>query len=224
MNRYLVSLFAAGALVTPAFATLSTWQAAVGTGTAPAATVFTPTNGAAPAVVNVGTLSGDRSFEFIYNAGVGGASQALMGSQDPVSGVQGLKADQWNATGFFGMTDFGVADYTSSAAMIRNADTRVVYSSNGVDTLLYVNGAQVFTFAGVDLTMTGLNAIGAASTPGHAAFFDNLAGTVLGFASYDSALSAAEVSAHFNAFVIPEPTVTGLALLAGMAALRRRRK
>src|SRR6188474_3769996 len=73
-------------------ASLATWQTAVGVGTAPVTTVFTPTSGASPALVNVGALTDDRSFEFIYNAGptVAG-SQALLGSQAGASGVQGLK-------------------------------------------------------------------------------------------------------------------------------------
>ena len=214
--------FTGGATV--ANASLATWQAEVNIGTAPAVTVFSPTSGAAPALVDVGTLSGDRSFEFIYNAGVGGASQALIGSQAGASGGQGLKVDQWNQSGVYGMTDFGVADHYSTIPYILNQDVHVVYSSDGVDTQMYLNGSLTFTFAGVDLTLTGVNALGAASNADHSVFFDNLAGNVLGFASYDSALSAGEVASHYAAFVMPEPAGTGLTLLAGLGlAVRRRR-
>jgi hypothetical protein len=204
-------------------ASLTTWQAEVGVGTAPAATVFTTTSGASPVLVDVGALTGDRSFEFIYNAGIGGASQALMGTQSGASGAQGLKTDQWQNSGVYGITDFGIADHYSTITNLQNLDVHVVYTSNGVDTSLYLNGVPVFTFVNVDLTITGVNALGAASNPTQTAFFDNLAGNVLGFASYDSALSPAEVAAHYAAFVVPEPGVSGLALLAGLAALRRRR-
>lgn len=204
-------------------ASLLTWQTEVGTGTTPAATVFTTTTGASPALVNVGSLSGDRSFEFIYFSTGAAVSQALMGSQAVASGSQGLKAEQFNNTGLMGMTDFGVADYNSTFTAITNADTHVVYTSNGVDTLMYVNGALVFTYSGVDLTMTGTNALAAASNSAGSAFFDNLSGSVLGFASYDSALSPAEVATHYNAFAVPEPGVSALALLAGLGLVRRRR-
>ena len=207
-------------------ASLATWQTAVGVGTAPVTTVFTPTSGASPALVNVGALTDDRSFEFIYNAGptVAG-SQALLGSQAGASGVQGLKADQWQNSGVYGMTDFGVADYYSTTTSLLNQDVHIVYTSDGVDTLMYVNGGLAHTFAGVDLTITDVNALAAASNPTHTAFFDNLVGDVLGFASYDAALSAAEVSAHYNAFVIPEPGTPLLALAgAGLAMMRSRRR
>jgi hypothetical protein len=89
---------------------------------------------------------------------------------------------------------------------------------------MYLNGALAYTFAGVDLTITGLNGIGAADDATHTGFFDVLAGNVLGFASYDSALSAAEVATHYNSFVIPEPSMAGMASLAGLAAISRRRR
>ena len=226
MNRttipLLTSLFVLGAS-TMAGASLTTWQAEVAIGTAPAATVFTPTSGASPAVVDVGALSGDRSFEFIYFSNGASASQALIGSQAVASGRQGLKAEQWNNTGLYGMTDFGVADYNSTTTSIINLDTHLVYTSDGVDTQMYLNGSLAYTFVGVDLTLTGLNALAAASSADHTSFFDLLSGSVLGFASYDSALSPAEVSAHYNAFVVPEPASAGMLLLAGLGLVRRRR-
>jgi hypothetical protein len=91
-----------------------------------------------------------------------GVSQALLGSQDPASGRQGLKVDQYQNTGMYGMTDFGVLDYTSTVPYILNQDVDIVYVSNGVDTQMYLNGALAYTFVGVDLTITGLNGIGAA--------------------------------------------------------------
>jgi hypothetical protein len=205
-------------------ASIVTWQAAVLNGTAPAVTLFTTVLAGSPQVINVGNLSGDRSFEFIYNAGVGGVSQALLGSQDTASGRQGLKVDQYLNTGMYGMTDFGVADYTSTVPYILNQDVDIVYVSNGVDTQMYLNGALAYTFVGVDLTITGLNGIGAADDVAHTGFFDVLAGNVLGFASYDSALSPAEVATHYNSFVIPEPSMAGMASLAGLAAISRRRR
>ena len=61
------------------------------------------------------------------------------------------------------------------------------------------------------------------------AFTDALDGDILGFASYDSTLSASEVQTHSNAFfLVPEPSTAflfGLAAtsLFGREQLRRRR-
>jgi hypothetical protein len=220
-----ITLFAAACalLALPAQANLLTWQAEVGTGTAPAVTHFSTVSGAAPITINVGALSGDRSFEFIYNSVPGSPSQAFLGSQDPASGQQGLKLDQWNASGVFGMTDFGVTDFYSSVTSLWSQDVHIVFTSDGVDTQMYVNGAAVQLFSGVDLTITGLNALGAADNSTHTGYFDNMLGNVLGFASYDTQLSPAEVSAHYGAFTVPEPGVSVLALLAGLGLVRRRR-
>src|SRR5262245_15030787 len=79
-------------------AALSDWQSRVmGVGTAPAATVFTLTSGAHPVVIDVGALAGDRTFEFIVNAGLGGVSSAFLGTT-PVNGNQGLKFEQYENT------------------------------------------------------------------------------------------------------------------------------
>lgn len=73
--------------------------------------------------------------------------------------------------------------------------------------------------------MQGLAAI--AETNG--SFTDLLDGNILGFASYDSALSASEVQTHSNAFfAVPEPSTVlffGLAVasLFGREQLLRRR-
>ncbi|HWB06830.1 MAG TPA: LamG-like jellyroll fold domain-containing protein [Verrucomicrobiales bacterium] len=209
-----------------AHATLVMWQGQVtGAGTTPATTLFTTVNGAAPQLFDVGNLTGDRSFEFIYNAGVGGASQALIGSQAAVAGAQGLKVNQWNNTGMYGVTDFGVVDVVSPIPFLQNQNVHIVFTSNGVDTLMYLNGSLSHTFGGTDLTITGVNGIGAAVNAAGTGFFDNLAGDVLGFASYDSALSPAEILTHSQAFAaVPEPSASGLAILAGLAAARRRRR
>lgn len=210
-------------------AALADWQNQVtSVGATPAATVFSLTSGSSPILTDVGALSGDRSFEFIVNAGLGGASSAFLGSRGGVNGNQGLKFEQWQDSGFYGLTVFGVVDLYSAAAATLNADTHVAFTSDGVTgTDLYVNGALVHTFAGNPLALTGPQGLGAIYDGATGTYFDVLDGNILGFASYDSALSAGEIQAHYFA-AVPEPsTVTLLGLAGGgllWAIIRRRRR
>src|SRR5262249_20778230 len=129
------------ATATASQATLSSWQSAVtGGSTAPATTLFTTVPGGSPILFNVGNLSGDRSFEFIVNSPSRGISQALMGSQAPSVGRQGLKFDQCCNTGFYGMTNFGVIDYTSTTPTDFGRDVDIVFTSDGSTTNMYTDG------------------------------------------------------------------------------------
>lgn len=195
---------------------LAEWQAAVESGSAPASRYFKDVDGPAPSGLypvgwDVGSLTGDRSFEFIVFAGDAGGSSALMG----VSGVQGLKFEQWMDTGSLGLTDFGVADHTAPVPSPLYAEAHLVFAYDGADTHLYVNGVLAHTFAGVALESSGNQWLGAVSADG-VAFGDPLDGRILGFASYDTALPAAEVAAHHAAFA---QGATVLSLPAWQAAV-----
>ena len=207
-------------------AALVAWQNEVtGSGATAAATLFTTVNGAAPQNVNVGALTGARTFEFIVNSGGTGGSQALLGDRITGGNTQGIKFEQWNNTGNYGITNFGVADLDSGVANTTGTDIHLVFASNGTDTTIYQNGAAIGVFSGNALTITGNTAIGAAGDNG-GVFFDNLDGNILGFASYDSELSGAEIAAHSAAFFapVPEPSSTALLGLGGLALILRRRK
>jgi hypothetical protein len=209
---------------TCAEATLQMWQAQVGIGAPAAATNFSTIS--APQVFNVGTLTGDRSFEFIFNANAaapGSVSSAFIGTQVVANGRQGLKYEQWQDTGFFGATAFGVADYTSTVPVQNNTDLHAVFTSNGTTTTLYLNGASAYTFDSLGLALTGPQGLGGAVNTDGVTFFDVMPGSIFGFASYDSALSAAEISAHYSAFaVVPEPATAGLMALVALGLARRR--
>ena len=178
---------------------LADWQNRVTSeGTAPSATLFTTVNGATPILTDVGALNGDRTFEFVVNSGPNGRSQALLGNRG-ANGNQGLKFEQWDNTEVYGLTVFGVIDLNSTTTPSFQANTHVVFVSDGTTgTDLYVNGSLAHTFSGHPLQLTGIQGLGAVTTtdPG---FIDNLDGNILGFASYDSALSALEISDHFVA-------------------------
>jgi hypothetical protein len=214
-------LFAVGVfavVAAPVAAGLAEWQAAVASGT-PAG--YTNTNITSPIVADIGVYSeatgGGISYEFIVNATNDGASSALIGTfaNPPAVGDRAaIKWEQWPDTGQYGTTIFGVVDNLSTVANTPGVDTHVVFVNNGTDTSLYVNGALADSIAGTP-TIAGQVGIGQVYNP-MGAHLDPLTGTIIGVAVYDAALSAEEIAAHAQAYVIPEPAS---ALLAGLATL-----
>lgn len=184
---------------------LAAWQGAVAAGTAPETTVFTPVSGLAPVMVDVGELAGEPcTFEFVVLAGEGGISQALLGRTGSAGAPvrQGLKFEQWNNTGLFGITNFGVTDISSDIPFVAGRVCHVAYVSDGLDTELYVDGEWQHTFFGTPLMLQGEIALGAAVTvaePGFS-YADRLDGEIFRFASYGEELSEEEIAAHYQAF------------------------
>lgn len=201
-----LSLILVGAIVWPLstlHAALPEWQAEVATGAAAASTYFKDVDGPAisgqyPVGWDVGPLTGERTFEFVVFAGETGLSQALMG----LAGVQGLKFEQWRDSSSLGLTEFGVADHVSPEPSPFYTEAHIVFAFDGADTHLYVNGELKHTFGGVALELSGQQWLGAVSDADGLVFFDSLDGRILGFASYDVALSPAEVAAHHGALAV----------------------
>ena len=183
-----------------------------------------------PTQMDIGTYDagtgGGVTYEFIFNADVGGASSAFMGSLSaPVGDSAGLKFDQWNNTGTYGATKFGVADYTATTPHTTNAVTHAVFVADGTDMGIYINGEFAETLADASFALSGLTGVGHAYNHGNDGSVDALNGTILATAVYDSALSASDISGNFAAFV-PEPSTSALSLLAaaGLLAVVRRRR
>jgi hypothetical protein len=229
MLKTLITRRAAGVFVlfagaSAARADLAAFQNAVtGAGAPPTATRFATVSGSAPEAFDVGQLSGDRSFEFIANAGVGGPSSALLGTRVGVNGVQGLKFEQYLDTFVMGMTDFGVADYNGITPSPVGADTHIVFASDGIATTdLYVNGVYRETFP-TPLKLLGVQGLAAAANA-DGTYFDVMDGSVLSFASYDTKLTPQEIATHAAAFAapVPEPATVGLLTLGGVGLLVRR--
>lgn len=218
-------LIAFALLATPAIGAVSHWLDEVALGT-PAG--YVATNIASPIVADIGVYSeatgGGVSYEFIVNATHDGPSSALMGTREnpAVGDLAGLKWEQWNSTGTYGATAFGVADYDSMVANSPGVDTHLVFVNNGTDTLLYVNGGFAATMAGATPLLSGNVGIGQVYDPG--GNFDILTGTIHGVAVYDAALSADEIAAHARSFAIPEPTSLLLLAASSLALLLARRR
>jgi hypothetical protein len=211
--------------ISPVSAGLAEWQAAVAAG---AAAGYTNTNITSPIVADIGVYSdatgGGVSYEFIVNATNDGDSSALIGTfENPpaVGDRAAIKWEQWQNTGVYGTTVFGVADNLSTVANTPGVDTHLVFVNNGTDTSLYVNGSLAGSIDGTP-TIAGLVGIGQAYNPG-GAHLDPLTGTIIGVAVYDDALTANEIAAHAQAYAIPEPGSWLLAILAGSVLARRRR-
>lgn len=200
-------------------AALTQWQTEVGNGTSAAATLFTTVS--APQQFDIGTLTGARTYEFIVNASTAGVSGALIGDARTGSGRQGMKFDQANQ---YGITDYGVIDRTSGVTPIVNTNIHLAFVFDGTDTTIYENGSLVATMAGVSLRLTGDTTLAGAIND-DTTNSDPLNGDILGFASYDSALTSTEITTHSNAFTtVPEPSSAALLSLAGLTLILRRRK
>ncbi len=183
------------------------WADALGSGTAAAATHLEPVPGTAPILVDVGTLTAARTFEFIVFAGDAGNSSALLGSLVDGAG-QGLKFEQNPNTLSVGFTEFGVADHVAAIDTPVNELTHLVFVSEGEETRIYLNGALADTLA-VPLAFSGeqmLAAVGwTVSVPTIASYSDRLDGHVLGFASYGAELTAADFASRYQALLGATP-------------------
>jgi hypothetical protein len=154
---------------------------------------------------DIGLVSGDISYEFIVRSNPDEAlpSMGLMGRRDIGDSWAGLKFEQWQNTGTYGATVFGVADHDFGVATAPGEDTHLVFvsSEDAGTTTLYVNGVLGGEIPSA-ITLSGLTGIGyIASAEDGSASFDNFDGTIFGVAVYDSALSEVDIATHADAFL-----------------------
>ncbi len=181
-------------------AAIDAWEAA--------ATADTPTflaTNVVDGVYDVGAVGGDITYEFIVrsNPDEGMASMGLMGRNNFGDSTVGLKYEQWNNTGTYGITVFGVADHDFGVPTAPGEDTHLVFVSSEAagTTTLYVNGVHSGELpTAVSLSgHTGIGSIATAedgSTSG-----DDFDGSIFGAAVYDVALSETAIAAHADAFL-----------------------
>jgi len=157
-------------------------------------------------VYDIGELSGDITYEFIVKSNPleEQASMALIGRRNFGDTQVGLKYEQWNNTGTYGATVFGVADYDYGVPTNPGIPTHLVFvsSEDTGTTALYVDGIYQ---ASIDsaITLSGLVGIGyGAQAEDGSDFFDDFDGEISGIAVYDSALSSGVIKIHADAYLV----------------------
>jgi hypothetical protein len=161
-------------------------------------------------VYDIGTYGGEQTYEFVVNSNPDeeAVSMALIGRFSDAGGNRAaIKFDQWNNTGEYGATLFGVVDLYYGVANNPGVDTIATFVSSEAagTTELYVDGELA---GSVDraISLSGLVGIGGANRDLEGTgWVDPFDGDILGVAIYDGALSADQIAAHADAFFMVGP-------------------
>ncbi len=161
---------------------------------------------------DIGEFSGDITYEFcvLGNPDETEASMCLIGRRQFGDTQVGLKYEQWNNTGTYGATVFGVVDLDYGVPTAPGFDTHLVFvsSEDMGTTKLYVNGVLEGSVDSA-IPLSGLVGIGyGAQGEDGSDSFDNFDGDIFGVAIYDMALSDEQIAAHSDAFFEPLSDVT----------------
>ncbi len=159
----------------------------------------------ADGVYDIGAFGGEMTYEFIVKSNPleTQASMCLIGRRDFGDTEMGLKYEQWNNTGTYGATVFGVLDYDYGVATNPGVPTHLVFvaSEAAGTTALYVNGVYR---ASIDaaILLSGSVGIGygAQDRAGADPFFDDFDGAIFGVAIYDGALTYGQIRTHANTY------------------------
>ncbi len=159
----------------------------------------------ADGMYDIGEYTGDQTYEFIVVADPceTEASMALIGRRGFGDTTAGLKYEQWNNTGTYGATIFGVVDLDFAVATAPGEYTHLAFVSDANSTTLFVNGEEA---GAVDepISLSGLVGIGyGIGAEDGTGTFDNFDGSIFGVAIYDEALSAATIEKTAAAFLSP---------------------
>ncbi|MHC4354957.1 MAG: LamG-like jellyroll fold domain-containing protein, partial [Planctomycetota bacterium] len=163
-------------------------------------------------VYDIGTFGGEQTYEFIVLADPDEteASMALIGRRDFGDTQVGVKYEQWNNTGTYGATVFGVADHDYGVATNPGVVTHLVFVSSEAagTTDLYVDGKLAGSVASA-ISLSGMVGIGyGASGADMTGSFDNFDGDIFGVAIYDGALSAEEIALNADVFTLQLADIT----------------
>jgi len=171
---------------------------------------------------DIGALSGDITYEFVVqsNPDEQEASMCLIGRRQFGDTEAGLKYEQWNNTGTYGATLFGVVDLDFGVPTAPGEPTVLTFvsSEDAATTTLYVNGALAGSVDSA-ITLSGIVGIGyGAQGADMSESFDNFDGTIFGVAIYDEALAEDQIAEHADSYFNPakeivpvDPGTEGLA-------------
>jgi len=156
---------------------------------------------------DIGTFSGDITYEFVVrsNPDETEASMCLIGRRQFGDTQAGLKYEQWNNTGTYGATLFGVVDldYGVPTAPGEYTVLTFVSSEDAGTTKLYENGVLAGSVDAA-ITLSGLVGIGyGAQGADGTGVFDNFDGAIFGVAIYDTALSDDVIAKHSDSYFTP---------------------
>ena len=158
-------------------------------------------------IYDIGALGGEITYEFVVRANPDEmeVSMGLIGRIGYGDTTAALKYEQYDNTGNYGATHFGVMDYDFGVANAPGEYTHLVYvsSEDAGTTALYVNGVYQASVDG-PITLSGIVGIGYIPRDEQgSAFIDPFDGIIFGVAIYNAALSEAEIQAHSDAYFAP---------------------
>ena len=166
---------------------------------------FIATN-VADGIYDLGAPGTEITYEFVVksNPEETQASMCLIGRRGFGDTQAGIKYEQWENTGTYGATLFGVVDLDFGVATNPGVPTVLTFISSEAaqKTDLYVDGVYQGSVANA-ITLAGPVGIGyGAEDPNGAAFFDDFDGEILGVAVYGRALPKGEIRLHSDAYFL----------------------
>jgi len=178
-------------------------------------------DGTAGVPYDYGTLGGsEATVEYIFDLSDSGVSVALGSVYGWGTERNTYKLEQWNDQGIYGVTLEGYYDETyPGIASTFDVLTHAVFVTFDGHQELFLNGVS----QGIDTRVGGWWTTGGEGLLGsHSNGINDVPiGDIFGVASYDRALTGAEIVALNNA--IPEPATMALLGLGGLALIRRRK-